>query len=118
MAEFRVYFLNNQDHIVLGETLDVFDLEAAIQAAYRPATIIRVSRPAGSRSGRAIAGSTQAEISDRPDACVRRRHGDAAVSRDLGSLGARVMPQRSAASAPKPRECPAAKIPLASGRCH
>ena len=35
MAEFRFYCLNDQDHIVLGETLDVLDLEAAIQAAYR-----------------------------------------------------------------------------------
>ena len=35
MAEFRFYCLNDQDHIVLGETLDVLDLEAAIQAAYQ-----------------------------------------------------------------------------------
>jgi len=35
MAKFRFYCLSNQDHIILGETLDVLDLETAIQAAYR-----------------------------------------------------------------------------------
>jgi hypothetical protein len=35
LTEFRFYFLNDQDHIVLGETLDVLDLEAAVQAAYQ-----------------------------------------------------------------------------------
>jgi len=35
VAEVRFYCLNDQDHIVLGETLDVLDLEAAIQAAYQ-----------------------------------------------------------------------------------
>jgi hypothetical protein len=31
MAEFRFYCLNDQDHIVVGDNLDVLDLEAAIK---------------------------------------------------------------------------------------
>jgi hypothetical protein len=35
MAAFRFYCLNDQDRIVLGDNLDVLDLEVAIQTAYR-----------------------------------------------------------------------------------
>jgi hypothetical protein len=35
MTEFRFYCLNDQDRIVLGGDLDVLDLDAAIQDAYR-----------------------------------------------------------------------------------
>ena len=35
MAEFRFYCLNDQDHIIVGDNLDVLDLAAAIKAAYR-----------------------------------------------------------------------------------
>jgi hypothetical protein len=30
-----LYCLNDQDHIIVGDDLDVLDLEVAIQAAYR-----------------------------------------------------------------------------------
>jgi hypothetical protein len=34
MAEFRFYCLNDHDRIIVGDNLDVLDLEGAIQAAY------------------------------------------------------------------------------------
>ena len=34
MAEFRFYCIDDHDQIIIGDNLDVLDLESAIQAAY------------------------------------------------------------------------------------